>query len=120
MKKERDMYFENQGYFSNPMMPMYPQPNMYTNNMMQASPMPNVPFNNMNVPQTLPNFPSNQGFNPNQDYNSMEQRINRLEKQVKRLDSRVARLESKCNIDTSSYQTTNDGYTINETNMYMM
>lgn len=112
MKKERDMYFENQGYFSNPGIP---NP-MYQNGMYGNFGMPinqNFPYN-MNFAQ---NFPNNQY--QMQDFNSIEQRINRIERQIKRLDSRVSRLESKCNIN-SSYQSSDDGYTINETNMYMM
>lgn len=120
MKKERDMYFENQGYFSNPgmMNPMMPNASMYSNNMMQMG--PNMGYSNMNYPQTLPNFPNNQMYNSNGQYNSIEQRINRMERQIKRLDSRISRLENKCNIDSSAYQSTNDGYAVNESNIYML
>lgn len=122
MKKNRDMYFENQsqGYFGNPNMmnPMMQNSSMYSNSMMQMN--PNFAYGNMNYSQTLPNYQNNPMYNPNGQYSSIEQRINRMERQIKRLDSRIARLESKCNIDTSSYQSTNDGYNINETNMYML
>lgn len=112
MKKQRDMYFENQGYFGNPGMPnQFVGPAMYSNNMVQMG--PNVPYGNINYSQTFPNYPNSQ-------YSSIEQRINRMERQIKRLDSRIARLENKCNIDVSSYQSTNDGYNVNETNMYML
>ena len=122
MKKDRDMYFENQnqGYFTNPgmMNPMMPNGSIYSNGMMQMG--PNAGYGNMNYPQTFPNYPNNQMYNPNGSFGSIEQRINRMERQIKRLDSRVARLESKCNINTSNYQSTNDGYNINENDMYML
>ena len=86
------------------------------NNMM---PMPNMmnpfvnmmPFNNMYPYNNMNNYDTN---------NELNTKISIMERQIKRLDSRVARLESKCNINTSNYQSTNDGYNINENDMYML
>lgn len=116
MKKDRDLYFENQGYFGNPMMgqPMYQTSQMYANNAVQ------VPYyNNINIPTPLPNYPNTPNF-PNNDINSLEQRLNRMERQIRRLDSRISRIENRLNIDSIDYKTTADNYSINDTNMYMM
>ena len=71
MKKDRDMYFENQnqGYFTNPgmMNPMMPNGSMYSNGMMQMG--PNTGYGNMNYQQAFPNYPNNQMYNPNVMYN---------------------------------------------------
>ena len=115
MKKDREMYFENQGYFGNPMMgqPMYQSSGMYANNGMPMNPY-------MNMPTPFQNFPNNSGFNPNNEFSMLEQKINRMERQIRRLDSRVTRIENRLNIDSTNYKSTTDDYSINDNNMYMM
>ena len=117
MRKDREMYFENQGYFGNPMMgqPMFQNSGMYAN-----SGMPMNPYMNMNMSNPMSNFQNSFGYNQNNELNILEQKINRMERQIRRLDSRVTRLENKLNISPMDYKSTTDDYSINETNMYMM
>ena len=112
MKKDRDLYFENQGYFSNPGIgaPMYQTQGMYANNFQ-------MPFNNM-TPMYYPN--NNNNGMCNNDINQIEQKISRMERQIRRLDSRVSRIENRLNISNTNYQTTADNYSINNNDMYMM
>ena len=114
MRKEQDrnMFFENQGYFQTPQMMGPMMPNMYANNTMQMG--PNVP---MGMAQPLPGMMPNGQF---QDVNSLEQRVIKLEKQMKRMDSRIARIENKLNLDANGYQISSDGYNVSEANLYMM
>lgn len=119
MKKDRDLYFENQGYFTNPMMgqPGYQTSQMYMNNGFGQMPYMNM---GMAFPNAMNyNYPNQNNFN-NYDTNSIEQRLYRMERQIKRLDARVSRIEAKSNMDETNYKTTSDNYQINETNMYMM
>lgn len=111
MKKDREMYFENQGYFGNPMMgqPTFQNSQMYANNGFQ-----------MNPYMGMPNYPNTPIYNPNNEFSSLDQKINRVERQIRRLDARVTRLENKLNLDTVDYKSSSDNYSINETNMYMM
>ncbi len=120
MKKDRDLYFENQGYFGNPMMgqPGFQTSQMYANNNFGQMP-PYMNTMGMNMPGGMPNY-HNQNSYPNYDMNSIEQRVLRLERQIRRLDSRVNRIEAKLNLDNPDYKTTADNYQINENNMYMM
>lgn len=111
MKKDRDMYFENQGYFGNPMFgqPTLTNSQMFASNGFQMNPYMNMPM------QNYPNM-----YNQNNDSASFEQRLNRMERQIRRLDSRVSRLENKLNIDSFDYKSSSDNYNISDSNMYMM
>lgn len=113
MKKDRDMYFENQGYFGNPMMGQstFQNSQMFANNGFQMNPYMNMP----NPFQGYYNM-----YNQNNEFSSIEQKINRMERQIRRLDSRVTRLENKLNLDSIDYKSSSDNYSINEGNMYMM
>ncbi|MBE6153247.1 MAG: hypothetical protein E7166_03385 [Firmicutes bacterium] len=111
MKKDRDMYFENQSYFGNPMFgqPGFQNSQMFTSNAFQMNPYMNMPI------QNCPNI-----YNQNNEISIIEQRLNRMERQIRRLDSRVARLENKLNIDSFDYKSSSDNYNISDSNMYMM
>ena len=105
-KDDREMFFDNQAYFSNPMMsPPFQSSNMmyYTPNMM--------PYSNMGMGQN-PNYYNNYNYD-----NNIEMRINKLERVVRRLEEKVAKLENKSDINNSTYQTTNNNYSNNDTYM---
>ncbi len=101
MKNNRDMFYENSGYFVGP--------NGYGG----------VPV----MPNTMPN--QNMGYNPgltnpqnpfpNDTYETLEQKVNRLERFCKRLDNRISKLENMYSNKTSSE------YNITENNdIYMI
>lgn len=102
-KDDREMFFDNQAYFSNPMMT---QP-FQSSNMMYYT--PNVmPFYSQG---------QNQG-NYNSNYNNdIEHRINKLERVVKKLEEKVIKIEHKLDMNSSTYQTTNNNYSNNDTYM---
>ena len=99
-KNERDMFYENSGYFQTPNMPMMPNMN-----------------SGMSMPQTLPNYnhgnyPVTPDLNPGYQVNNIEQRLNRLERYTKRLDNRVSKLESMMNATNNYQMDNNDMYMI--------
>ena len=98
-KEDREVFFDNQAYFSNPMMAppfqassyMYYNPNMY-------------PFNNQS-----------QQYNTYD--NMIEQRVNKLERVVRKLEEKVLNLEKKADLEKSTYQSTNNNYSNSDTYM---
>lgn len=100
-KDDREMYFDNQAYFSNPMMgpPFQTSSMMYYNNGMN-------PY--------IPNFQNQEYYN---NSGNILERINKLERVIKKLEEKVYTLENKLNTNSSNYQTTNNNYSSNDTYM---
>ena len=99
-KDDREMFFDSQAYFSAPYMP----PPIQNSSMMYSNP-------NM---MGIPNYQMNPYYNQND--NELIKRIAKLEKFVKVLEERIYKLETKEN-NSSSYQTTNNNYSNNDTYM---
>ena len=113
MKDDRDMYYGNYGYVSNPfqngMIPMM-QNGMIPNGMMPMMQNPNMnygmPYSNQSM------MPCNQNnSSTNTDINT---RLNTMERQIKRLNERVTRLEATYNNNTTNI------YNEPDSSMYMM
>ena len=113
MNDDRDMYYGNYGYVSNPfqngMMPMM-QGGMMP--MMQGGMMQNpnmnygTPYNNQNMTSCNQNNSSN-----NTD---IDTKLNTMERQIKRLNERVTRLEAIYSNNTTNI------YNEPDSSMYMM
>ena len=111
MKKDRNAFFQESGYFNQTNIPT---PNMNIANgpfttssqsSFYAGPTPmnyNTP-NNMNA--NIPNI-------PNYDYSDIESRLSKLERQINRLDARITKLENTNLYPVEEIDTT--------TNMYMV
>lgn len=110
---DRDMYYGNYGYVSNPfqngMMPMM-QGGMIPNGIMPMIQNPNMnygmPYNNQNMTSCNQNNSSN-----NTD---IDTKLNTMERQIKRLNERVTRLEATYNNNTTNI------YNEPDSSMYMM
>ncbi len=114
MKKDRNAFFQEAGYFNQTNIPT---PNMNMNianspfttqaqSSFYAGPVAPMNYNtqsNMNA-NTIPTV--------NYDYTDMESRLSKLERQINRLDARVTKLESTTLYPTEEIDTT--------TNMYMV
>ena len=108
MNNDRDMYYGNYGYVSNPlpngimpimqggMMPMMQNPNMNYG----------TPYSNQNM------MPCNQNNNSNNT--DFDNRLNTIERQIKRLNERITRLETTYNNNTTNI------YNEPDSSMYMM
>ena len=108
MNNDRDMYYGNYGYVSNPlpngimpimqggMMPMMQNPNINYG----------MPYSNQNM------MPCNQ--NNTSTNNDIDTRLNTIERQIKRLNERVTRLEATYNNSTTNI------YNEPDSSMYMM
>ena len=95
-KDDREMFFDNQAYFSTPM----PGMPFSSNNMMY--------YNNPGMVQ-YPNYQTQPYYD-----NSLNIRVDKLERNVKKLEEKIQLLENKNN---STYQTTNNNYSSNDTYM---
>ncbi len=108
MNNDRDMYYGNYGYVSNPlpngMMPMM------QGGMMPMMQNPNInygmPYSNQNM------MPCNQNNNSNNT--DFDNRLNTIERQIKRLNERITRLETTYNNNTTNI------YNEPDSSMYMM
>lgn len=113
MNDDRDMYYGNYGYVSNPfqngMMPMM-QGEMMPGVMMPMMQNPNMnygtPYSNQNM------MPCNQNNNSNNT--DFDNRLNTIERQIKRLNERITRLETTYNNNTTNI------YNEPDSSMYMM
>ena len=112
MKKDRNAFFQEAGYFN--------QSNISTPNMMNMTTTPFAtnaqssfyagPIPNMNY-----NTPTNMNANiqpPNYDLSDIESRLSKLERQINRLDARISKIENTALYPTEEIDTT--------TNMYMV
>ena len=111
MKKDRNAFFQEAGYFNQSSIPT---PNMNVANApfatqsqssFYAGPVPAMNYN------TQPGINANIAT-PNYDFSDIESRLSKLERQVNRIDARVTKLESMNLYPTEEIDTT--------TNMYMV
>ena len=101
-KEDREMFFDNQAYFSNPMMGGIP---FQSSNMMYYNP------NMMPYQVQYPASYNTCGYD-----NNLEERVNKLERVVRRLEESINRIENKLG-NNSNYQTTNNNFSTNDTYM---
>ena len=108
MNNDRDMYYGNYGYVSNPL-PNGIMP-MMQGGMMPMMQNPNInygmPYSNQNM------IPCNQNNNSNNT--DFDNRLNTIERQIKRLNERITRLETTYNNNTTNI------YNEPDSSMYMM
>ena len=108
MNDDRDMYYGNYGYVSNPL-PNGIMP-MMQGGMMHMMQNPNInygmPYSNQNM------MPCNQNNNSNNT--DFDNRLNTIERQIKRLNERITRLETTYNNNTTNI------YDEPDSSMYMM
>lgn len=106
MKKDRNTFFQESGFYNQSMMP----------NQMSA----NQPFimNAQSGQSFYSNFPNNMNYQvPSPNYNNydtsdIEARLNKIERNINRLDARVSKLESQTLYTTDDIDVS--------TNMYMV
>ena len=112
MKKDRNAFFQEAGYFNQT---NFPNPNMN----MASGPFTTQAQSSFYAGTQIPmNYNTPNGINANpqvnlsNDLNEIESRLSKIERQINRLDTRITKLESTNFYPTEEIDTT--------TNMYMV